>query len=168
MQRRATKDIGVHGSAFHLHRIRHGLASNSGLVRRGWTWDGVGVKRGRNALIAGGSISRTRTTGRGPTTTHCPVRRATTGITRARTSTTGRVLALAGIHAATPQRGAARESYKTILECSKRSIKAMGGTALLIGAGTTGPRAGTTGGTVEQGNHLQSTKSTMGRALKAS
>ena len=120
----------------------------------------MGVKRGRNALIAGGSISRTRTMGRSPTATHCPVRRVTTGITRVRTSTTGRVLALAGIHAATPQRGAARESYKTILECSKRSIKAMGGTALLTGAGTTG-------GTVEQGNHLQSTKLTMGKALKA-
>jgi len=160
MQRRATKDIGVHGSAFLLHGIRHGLASKSGLVREGRTRDGVGVKRGRNALIAGGSTSRTLTKGRSPTATHCPFRRPTTGITGSRTSTTGRVLALFRIHAATPQRGAAREGYRTTLECSKRSIKAMGGTALLTGAGTTG-------GTVEQGNHLQSTKSIMGKAHKA-
>jgi len=126
-------------------------------VREGRTRDGVGVKRGRNALITGGSTSRTLTTGRSPTATHCPFRRPTTGITGSRESTTGRVLALPGVHSATPQRGAARKDYKTALECSKKSIKAMGGTALLTGAGTTG-------GTVEQGNHLQSTESTMGKS----
>jgi len=80
-------------------------------VREGRTRDGVGVKRGRNALIAGGSTSFTLTTGRSPTATHCPVRRPTTGITGARTSTTGRVLALSGIHAAIPQRRVAREGH---------------------------------------------------------
>jgi len=120
----------------------------------------VGVKRGRNALIAGGSTSRTLTTGRSPTATHCPFRRPTTGITGSRTSTTGKILTLLGIHAATPQRGVARKDYKTALECSKESIKAMGGSALLTGAGTTG-------GTGEQGNRLQSTKSTMGKMQKA-
>jgi len=69
----------------------------------------VGVKRSRNALITGGSTSSTRTTGRSPTATHCPVRGPTSGITGSRESTTGRVLALPGIHAATPQRGAAKE-----------------------------------------------------------
>jgi len=102
MQGRATKDIGVHGSAFLLHRIRHGLALNSVLVREGRTQDGVGVKRGRNALIASGSTSRTLTTGRNPMATHCPFRRPTTGITGSRASTTRRVLALLGVHAATP------------------------------------------------------------------
>jgi hypothetical protein len=48
-----------------------------------------------------------------------------------------------------------------------KSIKAMGGTALLIGAGTTGPSAGTTGGTDEQRNRLQLTESTKGKAHKA-
>jgi len=97
MQGRATKDIGVHGSAFLLHRIRHGLALNSGLVREGRTGDGAGVKRGRNALI-----------------TDRPFRKPTTDITGSRASTTGRVLALPGIHVVTPQRGAARKDYKTI------------------------------------------------------
>jgi len=156
MQGRATKDIGVHG-----------LTSNLVTVREGQTQDGVGVKRGRNALITGGSTSRTLTTGRSPTATHCPFHRPTTGITGSRTGTTGRILALPRIHAATPQRGAARKDYKTALEHNKKSIKAMGGTAMLTGTSTTGPRAGTTGGTVEQGNHLQSTESTMGKAHKA-
>jgi len=147
--------------------MRHGLASNSSLVREGRKRDGVGVKRGRNALIAGGSTSRTLTTGRSPTATHCPFCRPTTGITGSRASTTGRVLALPGVHAATLEREAAREKYKTALECSKESIKAMGGTAMLIVASTTSPRAGTTGGTVKQGNHLQSTESTKGKAHKA-
>jgi len=104
MQGRATKDIGVHGSSFLLHRIRHGLSSNPVPVREGRTRDGVGVKRGRNALITSGSTSHTLTTGWSPTATHCPFRRPTTGITGSRASTTGRVLALPRIHAATPQR----------------------------------------------------------------
>jgi len=70
-------------------------------VREGQTQDGVGVKRSRNALIAGGGTSRTLTTGRSPTATHCPFRRPTTGITGSRASTTGRVLALSRVHAAT-------------------------------------------------------------------
>jgi len=89
------------------------MTSNSITVREGQTWDSVGVKRGRNALITGGSTSRTLTTGRSPTATHCPFRRPTAGITGSRASTTGRVLALPEIHAAIPQRGAAKEITRT-------------------------------------------------------
>jgi len=54
-----------------------------------------------------------------------------------------------------------QNDYKNTIECNNGSIKAMGGSALLIGAGTTGPRAD------EHENRLQSTESTTGKAHKA-